>query len=280
MKRHNLFQSTRPRRARSHLFCVRCVHEDIARGQVQGVGIEKSMEIAQRASWIGNETVDIVAPISRVKNHSSYNAAKTGDFSAAANLVMDLMDDKWLDEFGPRIVVASPILIGVHAVEGVSVNKIGAAMDEWLALWLNLQRAEDIVQVNRVGHTGSSGWHRLSSQAIFSGKVQEGAAYWLLDDFVGQGGTLANLRGYIIANGGDVAGYTALTGRSDSAILGLTQQTLFALRKKHGKLEEWWRRNLGFGFEALTESEARYLHRAEDVDTIRNRMAEVRSKKD
>ena len=171
MKRHNLFQSTRPRRARSHLFCVRCVHEDIARGQVQGVGIEKSMEIAQRASWIGNETVDIVAPISRVKNHSSYNAAKTGDFSAAANLVMDLMDDKWLDEFGPRIVVASPILIGVHAVEGVSVNKIGAAMDEWLALWLNLQRAEDIVQVNRVGTQaqadGIACRHRLFSAARF-----------------------------------------------------------------------------------------------------------------
>lgn len=259
------------------LYRTQTVGEIVRRGLV---GVGEEMSTIKRASWAGNEVVDIVAPISKIKNHPSYDAAKTGDFNSAAKLVMDLIDDRWIDEFGPGIVAASPILVGVHAVEGVSVNKIGAAMDEWLSLRLNLQKAEGIVQINRVGHTGSSGWHRLSSQAVFDGEVKHGATYWLLDDFIGQGGTLANLRGYIVSQGGRVAGYTALTGRSDSAMLGLTPQTLSRLREKHGKLEEWWKHRFGFGFEALTESEARYLYRAEDADTIRNRMAEVRSEKD
>jgi hypothetical protein len=45
---------------------------------------------------------------------------------------------------------------------------------------------------------------------------------------------------------------------------------------KHGDdLETWWRAEFGFGFDALTESEARYLLRAEDADTIRRRLAEA-----
>jgi len=64
------------------------------------------------------------------------------------------------------------------------------------------------------------------------------------------------LRGYIESKGGHVVGYTALTGRADSSILGLTQATLATLRQKHGQLENWWRGQFGFGFEDLTESEA------------------------
>jgi hypothetical protein len=62
--------------------------------------------------------------------------------------------------------------------------------------------------------------------------------------------------------------------------LALTDETLKALRIKHGNLEPWWREQFGFGFDALTESEARYLIRAEDADTIRNRLVEAQQKGD
>ena len=39
-----------------------------------------------------------------------------------------------------------------------------------------------------------------------------------------------------------------------------------------------WRKRFGFGFDCLTESEARYLLRAEDADTIRNRLAAAAQK--
>jgi hypothetical protein len=67
----------------------------------------------------------------------------------------------------------------------------------------------------------------------------------------------------------------ALNGKPYSAKLALSDQQLGELRDKHGGLEDWWRKRFGFGFEALTQSEARYLARTEDADTIRNRVAEA-----
>ncbi len=103
----------------------------------------------------------------------------------------------------------------------------------------------------------------------------------LVDDFVGQGGTLANLRGYIEANGGWVVLTTTLTGKSYSAKLSLTEETLQKLRGQHGEeLENWWKERFGYGFEGLTESEARYLERSDDVDTIRDRILAAAQERD
>jgi len=69
--------------------------------------------------------------------------------------------------------------------------------------------------------------------------------------------------------------YQALTGKPRLARLALQKVTLAALRAKHGDLEPWWRAGFGYGFDALTESEALYLGRAEDADAIRKRLADA-----
>jgi mRNA interferase RelE/StbE len=47
-------------------------------------------------------------------------------------------------------------------------------------------------------------------------------------------------------------------------------------RRPHGTdLENWWIEHFAHGFDALTESEARYLARTETADTIRDRIAEA-----
>ena len=133
-----------------------------------------------------------------------------------------------------------------------------------------------IVQTNVVGHTGSNGFWRLARQAEFEGKVTPGCEYVLVDDFVGMGGTLANLKGYIESNGGRVVAAVTLTGKPYSAKLTPLPQTLQALREKHGtELEHWWIERFAHAFDALTESEARYLARTESIDTIRNRIAQA-----
>ena len=49
---------------------------------------------------------------------------------------------------------------------------------------------------------------------------------------------------------------------------------LHELREKHEKeLENWWVEHFAHAFDALTESEARYLARTETADTVRNRIA-------
>lgn len=101
--------------------------------------------------------------------------------------------------------------------------------------------------------------------------------YLLVDDFVGQGGTLANFRGYLIANGGRVIGATVLTGKPYSAKIALSKVTYEQLIEKHSKaLEDWWREQFGHGFELLTESEARYLKNTPDADAIRDQILAAR----
>ena len=73
--------------------------------------------------------------------------------------------------------------------------------------------------MNSVGHTGADGFTRLANQALFDGPVLGGQAYYLVDDFVGQGGTLANLAGFIHGQSGAVLGDTVLTGKPYSAKL-------------------------------------------------------------
>ena len=53
-------------------------------------------------------------------------------------------------------------------------------------------------------HTGADGFSRLARPAEFVGVVQAGCEYVLVDDFVGMGGTRANLKGYIESKGGRV----------------------------------------------------------------------------
>jgi hypoxanthine-guanine phosphoribosyltransferase len=124
-----------------------------------------------------------------------------------------------------------------------------------------------------VGHTGASGFARLAHQARFVGRISPGQSYLLVDDFVGQGGTLANLIGYIGSQGGQVLGATVLTGKPYSAILAPDGPLIQALRDKHGReLEDWWNESFGFDFERLTRSEARYLEKTPDAHTIRDRI--------
>lgn len=151
---------------------------------------------------------------------------------------------------------------GVKAAEGLAleVTTIGA-LDK-----------KGVIQINRVVHTGADGYHRLALPALFDGEVKE-SEYFLVDDFVGQGGTLANLRGFVESRGAKVLGATSLTGKGYSAKLRLTKETLQGLKGKHGtELEQWWVAAFGYGFERLTESEARYLTRADDAHSISARI--------
>ena len=68
-----------------------------------------------------------------------------------------------------------------------------------------------------------------------------------------------------------------LTGKPYSARLSLANDTLQKLRSTHGSaLEEWWKKVFGYDFDLLTESEARYLVRADSAQLIRDRIVAAR----
>ena len=213
-----------------------------------------------------------------VKRHEHYQAAKAGNIGAAERLVAACENIDCVDRiaalFGGRAVEIVP----VHALESTGVNEIPAALAaslvKRLAHQMELRVSGTITQLNSVGHTGASGYQRLAHQARFDGNVTSGWCYFLVDDFVGQGGTLANLIGFIHSRGGQVVGATVLTGKPHSAKLAPDEMLIQALRNRHGnQFEEWWQDRFGFDFSRLTRSEARYLEKSPDADTIRDRLA-------
>jgi hypothetical protein len=214
-----------------------------------------------------------------VKKHSRYAAAKAGDAVAAEALVRDIITIGALDEICTVLVAKRPYLLAVHALETEGMNVIPRVFSRTLANLLDLPVASSIIQINRVSHTGASGYARLAFPALFGGAVDE-AEYFLVDDFIGQGGTLANLKGYVESQGATVTGGTTLTGKAYSAKLRLQDETLQTLRTKHGsELEQWWIATFGYSFEKLTESEARYLIRADNAHAISARIIAARGKR-
>jgi hypothetical protein len=161
-------------------------------------------------------------------------------------------------------------------VESSGVNAIPQAMAEYLSHKLRWPVETTIVQTNIVGHTGADGFSRLARQATFDGTVAKSTNYFLIDDFIGQGGTLANLRGFLMRGGGRVVGGSVLTGKSYSANLSSDEQQIILLREKHGsELESWWIDRFGFDYQCLTCSEARYLLNTPSAQRIRDQITQA-----
>ena len=231
---------------------------------------------APRTAWRNFPNVFIHAAESAVKQHPAYRLAKSGDDGAATDLVLDTFNLDQVMALDALAAGRTPTLVSAHAFEREGINAIPEVFADQLGQVLGWPVDAGIVQTNVVGHTGSNGFWRLARQAEFEGKVMPACEYVLVDDFVGMGGTLANLKGYIESNGGRVVAAATLTGKPYSAKLTPLPQTLQALREKHGtELENWWIGHFAHTFDALTESEARYLTRTETADTIRDRIAEA-----
>jgi hypothetical protein len=99
----------------------------------------------------------------------------------------------------------------------------------------------------------------------------------MVDDHVGLGSTLANLRGHIEAKGGRVITATTMSASRRSEVIALGPNTLQSLREKHGPpLEDLVRDKLAFDLDRLTDAEVGYLLRSASVDAIRAGMVEVR----
>lgn len=230
-----------------------------------------------RAAWKGFPDLVLLAAESATKQHAAYHAAKTGGAAAATDLVQNLVDAAALERVRQLIEAtggrAGLTLVSAHAYEREGINAIPAALAEYLSETLEIPYETGIVQINVVSHTGADGYGRLARQAQFDGPVVKGRRYLLVDDFVGQGGTLANLRGFILKKGGMVAGGVCLTGKPYSARLALDKEQLDDLRNTHDTFESWWKQHFGHAFDRLTQSEARYLARSPDVDEIRDRIA-------
>lgn len=157
----------------------------------------------QRAPWPPDFPDVVVHMDLKARNrHPAYAAGKSGDAIAAYAFVTDVLNEESFKCVAALIVGRKPLLAPVAAIETEGFNAIPDAMAQLLAGKLGLPMADyDLRQSNYVGHTGANGWLRLATPATFTGTVEGGKDYLLIDDHVGLGGTLANLRGFIEAQG-------------------------------------------------------------------------------
>jgi hypothetical protein len=158
------------------------------------------------------------------------------------------------------------------AEEKQGKNAIPMGMADVINRYTGWKVSENIYQTNKAGHTGANGWHRITTPALFMGDVVIGAEYLILDDFIGMGSTLANIKSFIENAGAKIAGFEILTGKPESSQLYLRSKTLDNLREKHGKFEKEFKEIVKFDYSCLTESEARYLLRAKTIERIRNQL--------
>jgi hypothetical protein len=214
----------------------------------------------------------------RARNtHPSYTSAKSGDANAAKVLVQAMLSVEATERIARLAADRNPSLIPVTADEVTGFNAIPDAMVQVLGRRLGLTvTAGTILQATKVGHTKADGWHRLATPAEFTGEVVAGADYILVDDHVGFGGTLANLRGFIQHNGGTVIGMTTLTETRAAREIAVRTETLNLLYSKHGReFADFWHAEFGHGIDCFTNIEAAYLFRVESFVAIKARMAQA-----
>lgn len=201
-----------------------------------------------------------------------YVAAKAGDDVAAVAVAAELVTPGLVEKVRAVIGDAKPIVVGVASIEATGRNKIPVAAAVLLADRLGLETTGDLVQANKPKRTSLGGLDRIFAAPDFAGPVVAGAQYVLVDDTLTQGATFAAMASHIEENGGHVLAVVALTGKQYSAKLKTSPETLQRLRDKYGDIEPAFRAATGYGFDALTQSEARYLASFEPAQSVRDRV--------
>ena len=206
-----------------------------------------------------------------IKKHPTYRAAKAGDPEAALRLIEDLADD-FIKNIKHNLP-AGLTFVTPFAKEATGDNAIPLLLAIYCAEVLQGHNEHDIVQLQRVFHTGADPMERLISRPSFEGRVSSQAHYVLVDDVTSMGGTLAELANYILLNGGTIVGSVVLVNAGRSLNFQPQKKHINLLKERFG---DEIRQIFGIHIDGLTANEASYLVGFRTVDEIRNRCVKAK----
>ena len=207
------------------------------------------------------------------KDKALHQAAKKGDRNAADQIVARVTKPERMRQFAEDYKGA--LVVPVWSEDAEDGNMLPFAYADRLADY-GFIICDQIVQIQKGGHTTANRTQRLLQHSVFEGEVIPGQTYVLVDDVMTLGGTMNDLRVYIESKGGRVVATTALAAGRSGTRLAPRQETIDALYAKHGKEEiNTLLREAGIAYDAesLTEGQARYI-RDVDHDTLRDRINE------
>jgi hypothetical protein len=219
------------------------------------------------------------ANIGMLKREPEYLAAKSGNSGAALDMADRLITAGFVESVrGMGGEHPSPVLLPVLAEESAGPNKIPEMFARTLAYRLGWKVEERVVQITRAYRTDSGADHRLVTHPEFAGKVDPEAGYILIDDTLTMGGTLSDLRGFVLHAGGQALGAAVAVAHEGALNLPIRPQMVENIYRKHGvqKTEDFAHEQWGYGIECLTQGEAGHLYKAVSLDALRDRFAAAR----
>lgn len=197
---------------------------------------------------------------------------------------MTIIDDiaRWeaVDELkmicgGPKCKIIAPA-----ADLAESSNALAITYAHWLAYELDLEVERGVYQDKTVTRDKAGAWFRLAHRAEFYGDIERGRNYMIVDDVMTMGGTLADLRSFIIQNGGGVVGMSVIASdNGNDRPIRLSEDTKGQLEERHGPdLDQLCAELFGFPSECFTEAEGQRIFDCPTHDKIRENILRERDK--
>jgi hypothetical protein len=203
-----------------------------------------------------------------LKQHTAYQLAKAGDHNAALELVLDLAVP-WLYDERMRFE-KDMLFVAPHAHEATGDNAIPQSLAAICAAIYQGKPDTEIVQTDRVYHTGADPMERLAARAQFQGYVVPGGQYVLVVDVTNLGGTLAELAHYIQVFGGVVKDVVVLVNAGRNSALVPDKKYVRLIKER---FDDEFTQVFGVEPAALTANEAQYIAGFRSIDALRNRLA-------
>lgn len=215
------------------------------------------------------ENVLIIGRNGLLSASENYTAAKNGDVIAAIEVINETLSKDDINKIANE--AKDSTIVPVINFSEKSANRIPQAMAIKIHSATGLPYDVSVLRKSPDGRTTMNGIDRLFDTPKFNGEVVRGKKYYLLDDTVTMGGTLAAMSKYITDRGGIVTGAAVMTGQERSSTLAITPETQAKLRKEVGELEGAFYEETGRRFDELTNSEAGFILR--DVGKFRANLA-------
>ncbi|HEY0125293.1 MAG TPA: phosphoribosyltransferase [Rhizobium sp.] len=177
---------------------------------------------------------------------------------------LDLLDDLVIKDTITKLreleekCGAKPKLIAPAAQPSDSNNVLAIGYANWLGHELDWDVEDGVFQIKDFSKDKLNGWVRIAHRSTFYGEIDKTSPYVIVDDVITLGGTLADLRSFILGKGGRVIGMSTIASKDGSDVqIRLDNDNQTKLEKSYGSdLAKFCHELLGFDHKGFTGAEA------------------------
>jgi hypothetical protein len=205
-----------------------------------------------RSPWRDFPDVIVQTTVNKLRSQTAYDRAKRGVGEAAFEVIQELFKPE-------KIRFDFDTVVPVMQFDRAYPNALPIAYAIALARHFEADLELEILQANVVSHTAAAAETRILGQPVYIGKLQRGSRVLIVDDVIRFGSTLANLRGWIEAQGVTAVGATTLAAGFGATQLALPESVHDRLLEQFPVQAESLAKELGFTADCFTNREARFL---------------------